>query len=219
MIKIGKTTKTLTKKQNFYKILLDHPAKSSPIVVAIGPAGSCKTLIACNSGINKFLKKEVKKLIITRPTVLTEEIGYLPGDVNTKMSPFTRPIYDFILEHISSASLNSYLKNGDIEICPLSHMRGRTFNNSFLILDEAQNTSKSQMKTLLTRIGENCKIAINGDMDQIDIIARDSGLSDLLARCETHFEKSDECCISVVTLGEDDIVRSKFVKQILELYK
>lgn len=218
MIKIGKTTKSLTKQQVFYKTLLDYPAKTSPIVVATGPAGSCKTLIACNSGITKFLKKDVKKLIITRPLILTEDMGYLPGDVNNKMLPFTRPIYDFFMDHITSSSLSLLIKNGDIEICPLSHMRGRTFNNAYLILDEAQNTTKSQMKTLLTRIGENCKIAINGDLEQLDIPSKDSGLLDLLQRYENHFITSDESCISVVALGNEDISRSKFVREILELY-
>lgn len=218
MIKIGKTSKPLTKQQMFYKTLLDYPPKLAPVVVATGPAGSCKTLIACNTGISKFLNKDYKKLIITRPTIVTEDLGYLPGDVNTKMLPFTRPIYDFFMDHITFSNLNSMIKNGDIEICPLSHMRGRTFNNTYLILDEAQNATKAHMKTLLTRVGENCKIAINGDMEQLDIPEKESGLLDLLQRYEDHFIKSDECCISVVALSNEDIVRSKFVKEILELY-
>jgi phosphate starvation-inducible PhoH-like protein len=214
--------RVLTTTHMRYKELVNKSNVHNPIVIGVGQAGSGKTHIACNASINKLLKKEVKKIVITRPAVCVDEThGYLPGDINAKMTPYLKPIYDCFLEYITMDTLRSHLRNEVIEICPFSFLRGRTFNNCFIIADETQNTTKNQMQTLLTRIGENCKTVITGDLSQSDLKLSNydkNGLSDLIERCERSFNNSDELVIDIVKFSEDDIIRSDVVKKIVQLY-
>lgn len=212
----------LTPKHRLYTDLVSKSSKHNPIVVCVGQAGSGKTYIACKAGIEKLHKKEVNKLIITRPAICVDEShGYLPGDMNSKMEPYLKPIYDSFLDYITMNTLKTHIKNEVIEICPFSFLRGRTFKNCFIIADETQNTTKSQMQTLLTRIGTNCKIIINGDITQSDLKLgqnEKNGLLDLIDRCERQFELSDELCIDLIKFTEEDVIRSETVKKILQLY-
>jgi phosphate starvation-inducible PhoH-like protein len=202
--------------------LLNKKSKTNPIVVCVGQAGSGKTYMACKAGIHKLVNKEVEKIVLTRPAVCVDEShGYLPGDMNSKMEPYLKPIYDSFLDYITYSTLKSHIKNEIIEICPFSFLRGRTFKNCFIIADETQNTTKTQMQTLLTRIGENCKVVINGDVTQSDLRLpphEKNGLVDLLDRYERNFEFTDESCIDLVSFGENDIIRSDVVKKVIELY-
>lgn len=213
---------TLTQKHARYSELVNKPNVHNPVVVCVGSAGSGKTYIACKAGIQKLLKKEVKKIIITRPAVcVDEQHGYIPGDINSKMLPYLKPIYDSFLDYVTMDTLKSHIKNEVIEICPFSFLRGRTFKNCFIVADETQNTTKNQMQTLLTRIGENCKTVITGDITQSDLklgYGEKNGLVDLLDRCERQFELSDEVCIDIVRFSEDDVIRSELVKKIIMLY-
>jgi phosphate starvation-inducible PhoH-like protein len=213
------TSNVLSKNQLMYEKLVNKPPLYNPIVVVIGPAGSGKTFIACQAGINKLLNKEVKKLVITRPAICVDEShGYLPGDLNAKMHPYMKPIYDVFLEYVTMATLKSHIKNEVIEICPFSFLRGRTFNNCFVIADETQNTTKGQMQTLLTRIGDNCKTIVTGDLSQSDLKTPENGLSDLIERCERQYIFSDEICIDIVKFTDDDVIRSETTKKIIHLY-
>jgi len=213
---------SFTQKHVRYAELVNKPNLYNPIVVCVGQAGSGKTYIACKAGINKLLKKEVKKIIVTRPAVCVDENhGFIPGDMNSKMLPYLKPIYDSFLDYITMDTLKSHIKNEVIEICPFSFLRGRTFKNCFIIADETQNTTKNQMQTLLTRIGDNCKTVITGDLTQSDLKLgpfEKNGLADLLERCERHFENSDEVCIDIVRFSEEDVLRSELVKKIINLY-
>jgi len=214
--------RTLTNTQLIYQDLVNKSSVYHPIVIGVGQAGSGKTHIACKASINKLIKKEVKKIVITRPAVCVDEAhGYLPGDINAKMTPYLKPIYDCFLEYITMDTLRAHIRNEVIEICPFSFLRGRTFNNCYIIADETQNTTKNQMQTLLTRIGDNCKTVITGDLTQSDLKLANydkNGLLDLLDRVERNFESSDEICIDVVKFTEDDIIRSEVVKKIVGLY-
>lgn len=220
MVKVNKQVRNpLTKTHDIYKQLVSKPPTFHPIVVGIGPAGSGKTHIACQSGIHKLINKEIKKIIITRPAICVDEAhGYLPGDLSAKMLPYMKPIYDSFLDYITMDTLKSHIRNEVIEICPFSFLRGRTFNNCYIIADETQNTTKSQMQTLLTRIGENCKTVITGDLSQSDLKIKENGLADLVDRCERQFVFSDEVCIDIVKFSDTDIIRSETVKNILDLY-
>jgi len=214
--------RALTASQLHYQDLMNKNAVSHPIVIAVGQAGSAKTHLACKASIGKLLNKQVKKIIITRPAVCVDEAhGFLPGDINEKMAPYVKPIYDCFLEYITMDTLKSHIKNEIIEICPLSYMRGRTFNNCFIVCDEMQNGTQRQLHTMLTRIGENCKTVITGDLTQCDLKLvghEQNGLADLIDRVERSFEYSDESCIDIVRFTEDDIIRSDVVKKIVTLY-
>ena len=213
----------LTKNHMLYTDLVNKSHTHNPIVIGVGQAGSGKTHIACKAAINKLVKKEVKKLIITRPAVcLDESHGFLPGDMHSKMLPYLKPIYDSFLEHVSMETLKAHIRNEVIEICPFSYLRGRTFNNCYIIADETQNTTKNQMQTLLTRIGKQCKIVITGDLSQSDLKLGQfdkNGLADLLERCEKQFEYSDELCIDIVKFTDQDVLRSEIVQKIIKLYE
>jgi phosphate starvation-inducible protein PhoH and related proteins len=194
-------------------------SKNTPVTVVVGPAGSGKTYISCTAAIRQLHKKEVSKIIITRPTkTVDEDTGYLPGNMNDKLSPFLKPIYDCFLENINHNQLKKYIDTNMIEICPIGYMRGRTFHNSFIIADECQNTSVNQMQMLLTRIGEKSRMVITGDLNQSDLDINNNGLNDIVKRCERHFETSDECVINILRLTDEDIIRSDAVKKIVELY-
>ena len=185
------------------------------IVIGVGPAGCGKTLFACNAAINELREGNIKRIVLTRPMVSVEEeeMGFLPGDMNSKMAPWTRPIFDTFLEYFSKSELEHMLSSGVIEVSPLAFMRGRTFKHAFIIADEMQNSTPNQMLMLTTRIGEGSKMVITGDLKQSD---RDveNGLLDIMTRLE-HYKDDD---IQVVHLTTDDIERSTIVTKIVELY-
>ena len=139
------------------------------IVLGMGPAGTGKTFIACHTAVEQLKSTKIEKIIITRPIVSVEEnMGFLPGSINEKMDPFTRPIFDVLSSSYDKKEIQLLIKKNIIEISPLGFMRGRTFDNAFIIADEMQNSSPNQMKMLLTRIGENSKLVITGDLEQSD---------------------------------------------------
>jgi phosphate starvation-inducible PhoH-like protein len=204
---------------NYVKCLNEE---SSKIIVATGPAGTGKTLFACLKAIDLLSKHEINKVIITRPVVtVEEELGFLPGNIVSKMDPWTRPIFDLFLEYYSKKELDNMVHENQIEISPLAFMRGRTFKNAFVIADEMQNSSPNQMKMLTTRIGTNSKMVITGDVQQSDL-KTNNGLSELIQKIKTYDNEyassSIEKMIQLVTLDGGDIERSEVVKKIIEIY-
>lgn len=194
--------------------LLNLLDESKDIVFGIGPAGTGKTKIAVQVAIKQFKERKVDKIIITRPAVsVDEDLGALPGTLEEKMSPWTRPVLDIFKEYFDSKQITGMLAEGVLEIAPLSYMRGRTFCNSYIIADECQNTTASQMKMLLTRIGENSKMAVTGDLNQSDRM-NDNGLLDFLNK----YGKYEQNQISIVKFGSKDIVRHRVVSQVLKIY-
>ncbi|MBU79593.1 MAG: phosphate starvation-inducible protein PhoH [Flavobacteriales bacterium] len=184
------------------------------MVFAIGPAGTGKTYTGIAMAVKALKDKSVKRIILTRPAVEAgENLGYLPGDLKEKLDPYMQPLYDALLDMIPSEKLKSLLDKGIIEIAPLAFMRGRTLDNAFVILDEAQNTSHSQMKMFLTRMGVNAKFLINGDPGQVDLPKKVvSGLKEALKI----LKKING--IEMVLLDESDVIRHKIVKKILSAY-
>jgi len=184
------------------------------IVFGIGPAGTGKTLLACQSAVKAFLSGEVERIVVTRPAVSADEdLGFLPGTLEEKMAPWTRPIFDVFREHFYASEIENMIKEGVIEISPLAYMRGRTFKDSFIIADEMQNATPNQMKMLLTRIGENSKMVVTGDLAQADRL-KDNGLLDFV----NHLENSSSSRISTVRFHKGDIERHEAVKEVLEIY-
>lgn len=192
---------------------------SSKIVVSLGPAGTGKTMFACQKAITQLKKEEINKIIITRPLVtVEEEVGFLPGNIVKKMDPWTKPIFDIFLEYFNKADLDLMLYSNKIEICPLAFMRGRTFKNAFIIADEMQNSSPNQMKMLVTRLGLNSRLIITGDLQQSDIKG-DNGLRDFISKFETYNYKNNATeLIQLVHFDNEDIERSDVVKKIIEIY-
>jgi len=222
-------TKLLVKRINIYepksdsqveyvKMLEDSRYK---MIIANGAAGTGKTLLACQSAIKELYDGDKDKIIITRPVVPVEEdIGFLPGTLNKKMDPWTRPIMDIFNDFHSKNNLKNMMKDNTIEISPLGFMRGRTFKNAFIIADEMQNCSPNQMLMLLTRLGENSKIVITGDLKQCD---KDwSGLKDLLEKLDLYYnnekEKMREDGIGIIEFTNLDVQRSELVSKILKIY-
>lgn len=190
-------------------------ALENDLVFALGPAGTGKTYVAVALAVQALKNKQVKKIIITRPAVEAgENLGFLPGDLKEKVDPYLRPIYDALDDMIPSEKLKFYLENRIIEIAPLAYMRGRTLNDAFILLDEAQNTTPMQMKMFLTRMGANSKAIVTGDQSQIDLPSKQrSGLIDAL-----RVLKSIEG-IAVVELDAKDVVRHRLVKAIIQAYE
>ena len=193
------------------------------IVISNGPAGTGKTLFACINAITRLKQNKISKIIITRPIISVEEdMGYLPGDINEKMNPWVTPIFDIFRDHFNANELNYLISEKKIEIAPLGFMRGRTFKNSFIIADEMQNSTPTQMLMLLTRLGEKSKIVLTGDLKQSDINII-NGFQDLILKLETKYNNEyykmirDE--ISIVNFKDEDILRSKIVSKILEIYQ
>ena len=200
-----------TKNQNIYFQLL----KSKNIVFAIGPAGTGKTYIAVAKAVSELQEGKVNKIILSRPAVEAgEKLGYLPGDLKEKVDPYLRPIYDALYSMLPFEQVEKKIANNIIEIAPIAFMRGRTLEDCFIILDEAQNTTKTQMKMFLTRLGKNSKMVISGDITQIDLISeKDSGLKDALKK----LKKIND--IGIVELSERDVVRHELVKKIINAYE
>lgn len=185
------------------------------LVFASGPAGTGKTMLACYAAINGLVEGVFKNIVITRPVVSVEEdIGFLPGTLEEKMDPWTRPIMDIFSEFYSQRDITYMLKEKIIEICPLAYMRGRTFKNSFIIADEMQNSTPNQMKMLLTRIGDCSKMVITGDLKQHDRKYEENGLKDITERLESKTYKRIRC----VTFTSKDVERSQIVKDVLHIY-
>jgi phosphate starvation-inducible PhoH-like protein len=184
------------------------------IVFAIGPAGTGKTMLAVQHGIKLYQEGVVDKIIVTRPAVsVDEDLGFLPGDLNEKMAPWTRPIFDVLGEYYKQSDIAEMLKEGIIEISPLAYMRGRTFKNAYIIADECQNTTVNQMKMLLTRLGEGSKMVVTGDLAQADRM-NDNGLIDF---CNLLTGKQLKH-IDIVEFDHRDIERHNAVKEILSIY-
>jgi phosphate starvation-inducible protein PhoH and related proteins len=189
--------------------------ESKNIVLAVGPAGTGKTLLAVQNGIRQFQEGKVDKIIVTRPAVsVDEDLGFLPGTLNEKMAPWTRPIFDVLGEYYQQKDIENMLYENVIEISPLAYMRGRTFKNAYVIADEMQNATINQMKMLLTRLGEGSKMVVTGDLAQADRL-KDNGLINFIELLDKH-KKLER--IDVVHFDSKDIERHEAVKEILEIY-
>jgi len=200
------------KSQETYVLkLLDE---SKDIVFGIGPAGTGKTLLAVQVAVKLFKEGKVDKIIVTRPAVsVDEDLGFLPGTLEQKMAPWTRPIFDVLREYFTARDIEGMIEEGIIEIAPLAYMRGRTFKNSFILADEMQNATPNQMKMLLTRLGEGSQMAVTGDLAQADRL-KDNGLIDF-----TNLLKTNEASrLDIVYFGQKDIERHEAVKEVLKVY-
>jgi phosphate starvation-inducible PhoH-like protein len=201
------------KHQENYLFKLNDDTKN--IVFAIGPAGTGKTMLAVQMGVRLFQEGKVDKIIVTRPAVsVDEDLGFLPGTLNEKMAPWTRPIFDVLGEYYPQKDIETMLYEGVIEISPLAYMRGRTFKNAYIIADEMQNATVNQMKMLLTRLGENSKMVVTGDLAQADRL-KDNGLINFVERLQSYKKLNH---IDVVQFDTLDIERHEAVKEILEIY-
>ena len=200
---------------NQEKLILNLLDGTQNIVVATGPAGTGKTYLAMLAAIKAFRLGHCERIILTRPAVGVddEKHGFLPGDLNSKMEPWTRPLFDVLREYYSAKEVTAMLENQTIEISPLAFMRGRTFKNAWIIADEMQNATPSQMKMLMTRIGENSKIVITGDVEQTDRTVHNNGLIDLCKRLETKREG-----LAVCYMTNKDIQRHPIIDTVLEIY-
>ena len=190
-------------------------SKANDMMFAIGPAGTGKTYTSVALAVRALKEKQVKRIILTRPAVEAgENLGFLPGDMKEKLDPYMQPLYDALRDLIPAERLASYIEKGTIQIAPLAFMRGRTLDNAFVILDEAQNTTRAQMKMFLTRMGPNAKFIITGDPGQIDLPRRViSGLKEaLLILKETKG-------IGILYLDDRDVIRHRLVKKVIEAYK
>jgi phosphate starvation-inducible PhoH-like protein len=201
--------RTLNQKR-YIELLSGH----APVVVGTGPAGTGKTLLACQVGSKALISGQVQRLILTRPAVsVDEQHGFLPGNLNKKMEPWTRPMFDALHRYFTPKKVSEMMYDQKIEVCPLAYMRGRTFDNAWIIGDEMQNSTPSQMKMLLTRIGEGSKMVIAGDGDQHDRGFDGNGLADLVERIDPESEN-----IKHMKFTDDDVVRAQVIKEILRMY-
>ncbi|MEA4814626.1 MAG: PhoH family protein [Oscillospiraceae bacterium] len=189
--------------------------KNNTVTIGVGPAGTGKTYLAVAAAVAAFREKEVDRIILTRPAVEAgERLGFLPGDLQSKVDPYLRPLYDALFEMLGPETYNKYLERGNIEVAPLAYMRGRTLDNSFIILDEAQNTSREQMKMFLTRMGFGSRVVITGDVTQIDLPREQvSGLKEAV-RVLGGVEG-----VGICTLTGRDVVRHVMVQRIIKAYE
>jgi phosphate starvation-inducible PhoH-like protein len=198
--------------QETYILSLLNDAKN--IVFGIGPAGTGKTMLACQAAVKNFLDGTVDRIVVTRPAVSADEdLGFLPGTLEEKMAPWTRPIFDVFREHFYAGEIEGMIKEGVIEISPLAYMRGRTFKDSYIIADEMQNATPNQMKMLLTRIGQGSKMVVTGDLAQADRL-KDNGLIDFIS----HLRDFESTRIDIVDFHKGDIERHPAVAEVLEVY-
>ena len=184
------------------------------VTIGVGPAGTGKTYLAVAQAVAAFRSKEVNRIVLTRPAVEAgERLGFLPGDLQSKVDPYLRPLYDALFDMLGAETYQKYLERGNIEVAPLAYMRGRTLDDSFIILDEAQNTSREQMKMFLTRMGFGSKVVITGDVTQIDLPAdKTSGLKEAM-RVLRGVED-----IAICSLTDQDVVRHVIVQRIIKAY-
>ena len=201
--------KTLGQKRYTESIL------KNTITLGVGPAGTGKTYLAVAAAVAAFREKSINRIILTRPAVEAgERLGFLPGDLQSKVDPYLRPLYDALFDMLGTETYNKYLERGNIEVAPLAYMRGRTLDDSFIILDEAQNTSREQMKMFLTRMGFGSKMVITGDITQIDLPPEKvSGLREAIDVLE------DVKDIGICRLTGEDVVRHVLVQKIIEAYE
>ena len=184
------------------------------IVFGIGPAGTGKTLLAVQVAVKMFKEGDIDKIIVTRPAVsVDEELGFLPGTLEQKMAPWTRPIFDVLREYFNAKEIEGMITEGIIEIAPLAYMRGRTFKNSFILADEMQNATPNQMKMLLTRLGQNSKMAVTGDLNQADKL-KDNGLINFV----NLLKDRPTSRLDAVYFNHKDIERHEAVKEVLDIY-
>lgn len=209
----NKFTKPKNKNQEHYVSMLKN--KNKKIIVVTGPAGTGKTMFATEHGIYNFLTGTYEKLIFTRPSVsVDEDLGFLPGTLEEKMAPWIRPIYDVMYQFITPKEVTQLMEDKHIEIAPLGYMRGRTFKNTWIVADEMQNSTINQMKMLLTRLGENSRLIITGDLEQFDKPDIINGLDDFLNK----FKGKRSSSISSFEFDRQDIQREEVVKEVLEIY-
>ncbi len=207
----GKPVKPKTLGQKKYVDAIGN----NTVTLGIGPAGTGKTYLAVAMAVRAFRAKEVNRIILTRPAVEAgERLGFLPGDLQSKVDPYLRPLYDALFDMLGAETYQRYLERGDIEIAPLAYMRGRTLDDSFIILDEAQNTTPEQMKMFLTRLGFNSRMVVTGDVTQIDLPdGRQSGLRQVM-RVLKGVED-----IAICQFSEKDVVRHQLVQRIIAAYE
>lgn len=207
----GKPVKPKTLGQKRYIEAIQH----NTIVLGVGPAGTGKTYLAVAMAVTAFRAKEVNRIILTRPAVEAgEKLGFLPGDLQHKVDPYLRPLYDALFDMLGAENFQKYQERGNIEVAPLAYMRGRTLDDSFIILDEAQNTTNEQMKMFLTRLGFNSKIVVTGDITQVDLPdGKRSGLVEVMRI----LKGIDD--IACVTFTEKDVVRHRLVQDIIKAYE
>ena len=206
----GKQIKCKTVGQKAYVDLI----KKNTVVFGVGPAGTGKTYLAVAMAVSAFKSKQVEKIILTRPAVEAgEKLGFLPGDLQEKVDPYLRPLYDALQEMLGVETYAKLMEKGNIEVAPLAYMRGRTLSNAFIILDEAQNTTKEQMKMFLTRMGEGSKMIITGDVTQIDLDGKQSGL----LHATRVLDGVDG--VGICTLTAKDVVRHPLVMRIIRAYE
>ena len=207
----GKPIKAKTVgQQNYMKAIMKNT-----ITIGVGPAGTGKTYLAVAAAVAAFRERTVNRIILTRPAVEAgERLGFLPGDLQSKVDPYLRPLYDALFEMLGAESYAKYVERGNIEVAPLAYMRGRTLDDSFIILDEAQNTSREQMKMFLTRLGFGSKIVITGDVTQIDLPGdKVSGLKEAMRVLR------DVEGIALCRLTDSDVVRHVIVQRIIKAYE
>ena len=207
----GKPIKAKTVgQQNYMKAI-----QSNTITIGVGPAGTGKTYLAVAAAVAAFRERQVNRIILTRPAVEAgERLGFLPGDLQNKVDPYLRPLYDALFDMLGAETFQKYQERGSIEVAPLAYMRGRTLDDSFIILDEAQNTTREQMKMFLTRLGFGSKIVITGDVTQIDLPDdKVSGLKDAVRVLENVKD------IAICRLTSADVVRHALVQEIINAYE
>ena len=206
----GKPIKAKTLGQRAYLDAIEQ----NTITIGVGPAGTGKTYLAVAEAVAAFRAERVNRIILTRPAVEAgERLGFLPGDLQSKVDPYLRPLYDALFDMLGAETYQKYLERGNIEVAPLAYMRGRTLDDSFIILDEAQNTSREQMKMFLTRMGFGSKVVITGDVTQIDLPAdKISGLKEAMKVLR------DVEGVAICKLTKEDVVRHVMVQRIIEAY-